>query len=91
MIGDLSNTSGTLAFFMMQVPAVLLEKMLIYVARQLGIRKANWVTYLVGYVWVYSWCAISLPYWIDMHIQRGYWDTPLERYGPLMMAWRRGS
>ena len=88
MIGDLSNTSGVFAFFMVQVPALLLEQLLVAIARQLGVKRANWFTYLIGYVWVYSWCAISLPYWVDMHIHRGFWDSPMERYGPFMMLWR---
>jgi len=82
MFGDVKLSGGSMIFFMLQVPALLIEQLVIKFAQKAGIRKATWWMYVLGYVWVYSWCAFSMPYWIGPHLAKGYWGTkPKYDYG----------
>ena len=68
-------------FFMVQVPGLLFEQFVIRLAGRAGVRSAWW-TYAIGYIWVYSWCALTMPYWIGPHLAKGYWGMrPKYEYG----------
>jgi len=87
MLDNWRLSGGALIFFVLQVPGLLFEQAVVTLGRRAGI-KANWITYTLGYIWVYLWCAVSLPFWSDPHMRLGCWDASDEKYGPLMTAWR---
>ena len=79
MFEDWTRSTGAMPFFLLQVPGVLLEQFVMGLMKRMGV-QARWWTYAVGYIWVYTWCALTMPYWTDPHIRSGYWGMA-PKYG----------
>ena len=85
---------GAFLFFASQIPGLIFEKTIIALPQRFHVIDENldanarkqWK--VVGYIWVYGWCALTLPLWIGPHIRYGCWEKTLEIYGPLMMGWK---
>lgn len=86
MLDDWKASSGALIFFLLQVPVIIFEQAIIALARQRGFTQSNLLTRVIGYIWVCSWFAFSLPFWTDLHIQNGAWEAS-PQHGMLIGAW----
>lgn len=75
MFDDWSQAGGSIIFFMLQVPGLLFEQAILGLAKRLGVQKPRWWAYVIGYIWVYTWCALTMPYWSDPHIRSGRWGA----------------
>lgn len=66
------NWSGiSVQFFLLQAVAITCEDSVIFLAGRFGANKRTITSTLVGYVWVISWFAFSLPIWLDPIIHAG--------------------
>ncbi|TFK62057.1 hypothetical protein BDN72DRAFT_827867 [Pluteus cervinus] len=71
MVG-LEYTGCSAPFFMSQAIAITFEDMVIAVVRRRGVKIPPTVAHLVGYIWVFVWFSVSLPWFLDWFLRISY-------------------
>jgi len=58
-------------FFLAQAIAITVEDAVIALASRTGIDKSTYLTRIIGYMWVFLWFSISMPWYLDWQIAAG--------------------
>ncbi|KAF8149479.1 membrane bound O-acyl transferase family-domain-containing protein [Crassisporium funariophilum] len=72
--------SGAIKCFVLQAAIIMFEDGFLALARRAGLTRPMWLTKIIGYLWVISCLAYTLPYWSDQGLRLGYMeamDTPM--------------
>jgi len=77
---------GTLTFFCLQPIGIILESTVVEAAKKAGFKRANWLTYGLGYLWVCVWLATTLPLFVDSYYRMGYRET-MPRFSLFLGLW----
>ncbi|KAF8157343.1 membrane bound O-acyl transferase family-domain-containing protein [Mycena galopus ATCC 62051] len=78
---------GAFTFFMLQPCAIMLEDIVLYVARNILETKDGFAVRVVGYAWVWAWFTLTLPVWQGPLGRAGHTDEGLP-VSVLMGLWR---
>ncbi|CCM03052.1 uncharacterized protein FIBRA_05171 [Fibroporia radiculosa] len=62
-------------FFVAQAIAISLEDAAIYAAKRVGLTLPERLGRLIGYIWVFTWLYISIPWYLDWAVKAGAVDT----------------
>jgi len=87
LMNDWSVAAGPFRFFLLQIPALILEKCVVALAHRLKLRLPSWLNYAIGYTWVWLWCVAVLPMWVDPQVRLGYWGTG-PKYSIFLWMWK---
>ncbi|TFK66742.1 hypothetical protein BDN72DRAFT_961526 [Pluteus cervinus] len=58
-------------FFMSQAIAITFEDMVIAVVQRRGVKVPPTLAHLVGYIWVFVWFSVSMPWLLDLWLRAG--------------------
>ena len=86
---SLSESIGTLVFFLLQVIGIMAEELVMeHAQRYYGVttKSTPW-TKGIGFVWVFLWFNFSLPYW-TVPGYKGGWTKEFPDFSVILGLWK---
>ncbi|TFK65236.1 hypothetical protein BDN72DRAFT_824770 [Pluteus cervinus] len=90
MVG-LEYLGYSVPFFMSQAIAITFEDMVIRLVRRRSVKIPPTVAHFVGYIWVFVWLSVSMPWLLDWSIRAGCAQPQLLPVRPLRTYILRNS
>ncbi|TFK66885.1 hypothetical protein BDN72DRAFT_888993 [Pluteus cervinus] len=82
MIGS-EYLGSSAPFFMSQAVAITFEDLVIAVVQRLGLKVPSKLAHIIGYIWVFVWFSISMPWMLDPYLRAGFGSVELLPVKPL--------
>jgi len=90
MVGDamvgMQYFWSSFPFFLAQAVAIIIEDIMIGLARRAGINTPTNMTCAVGYTWVFIWLSVSVPWLLNWQIAAGLGLSDTVPISPAMHA-----